>query len=60
MGKAFSHVLGAATHPGQPSCQHVVGHVQAPGVRWLVSARDMGGIHHEDALGMFANAAFGG
>jgi len=47
MSKAFTHLLGADAHPGQPPQEQVVGTVQAPGVRPLVSARDMGGIDQE-------------
>ena len=59
MGKAFTHVLRADTHPGQQSRQQVVGIVQAPGVGSLVSAGDMGGIDHQDALRQPAKAPFG-
>ncbi len=50
MGKAFPHVLGADAHPGQSARQQVVGTVQAPGVRLLGAAGEMGGIDQQDAL----------
>src|SRR5216683_3193006 len=60
MGKAFTYVLRADAHPGQPSRKPLVGRMQAPGARSLVSAGDMDGIHQQDAVRLLPKAPIGG
>ena len=59
MSEAFADMPGADAQPGQPSCQQVIGRVQAPGVCALVPAGDVRGVHQQDALGLHTKAAFG-